>query len=644
MRYKSLFSRLFVFLLTVFFGLYAQSFAASQKRTTTPDTLVIIHVNDSHSHLLPFGPRNQSGVSEMGGLARIATLVKQTRQQEKNVLFFHAGDLFVGDLMWDRFFGVPEFKMLHELGCDAFTIGNHEFEIGPQVLISSLKAAGLPAPDFAILSANIDMSKDPSLDSLVVPYIIKSVGNLKVGIFGLTTPETNDFQHPKPDSVMGFIAPARACVDSLRGKVDMIIALTHLGVYADSVLADSVAGIDLIVGGHSHTKIPQPIPMTNPEGKTTYIVQAHAKYRYLGKLKAYVDGGGMHILSYALLPASPSVPDDPIIGAKIQALRDSIENDPKYGPFYSKFIAEADTFLWRHSGWGYKDTPIGNLITDAYREKTGTDIALDVYGYISQDLWKGPLTGMDLFQIVYYGYNPTTGYGFNLMTYDLKGYQVKMGMEFVAGKMKTSQDLTVQVSGLTFKYNPNNPPMSKVTELLIGGKPYSMVKTYSVTSNYGLYSFLYIAGLNPTNAVDTGIPEYIAVRDFAEAHSPLHYTVEGRIEDVLETRVANSPKETELRSFNLAQNYPNPFEIKNSKSPETTIAYQLNRREKVLLKIYNALGQELRVLVKGYKMPGKYSVIWNGQDESGHFVPNGIYFYKLQIGNQQKTRKLILIR
>jgi len=628
----------------LFFLFFSNLFAASHQHITVPDTLVVIHVNDSHSHLLPFGPRNESGVSEMGGLARIATLVKETRAHEKNILFFHAGDLFVGDLMWDRFFGVPEFKMLHELGCDAFTIGNHEFEIGPEVLKSSLKAAGLPAPDFAVLSANIDMSKDPGLDSLVAPYIIKDVGNLKVGIFGLTTPESNDFQHPKPDSVIGFIGPARACVDSLRGKVDLIIAVTHLGVYADSVLADSVAGIDLIVGGHSHTKIPQPIPITNPEDKTTYILQAQSKYRYLGKLKAYVDGNGMHILSYALLPADPSVPDDPAIGAEIQALQDSIENDPKYGPYYTKVIAEADTFMGRKSGWGYKDTPIGNLITDAYREKTETDIALDVYGYISQDLWKGPLTGMDLFQIVYYGYNPATGYGFDLMTYELKGFQVRMGMEFVAGKMETSQDLTVQVSGMTFKYNPDNPPMSKITEILIDGQPYSMVKTYTVTSNYGLYSFLYIAGLNPTNAVDTGIPEYIAVRDFAEAHSPLHYTVEGRIENVVETGVSESPQRTKLRSFDLEQNYPNPFEIKDGQSLQTTIAYQLNHREDVSLKIYNAIGQELKVLVSGTKSPGKYSVQWNGKDDRGHFLPNGIYFYKLKIGNQQKTRKLILMR
>ncbi len=638
MKIYSHFHRLWGLILLALFFLAGQTFA------TTPDTLVVIHVNDSHSHLLPFGQKNKNGVPTMGGLARIATLAKETRQQEKNILFFHAGDLFVGDFMWDRYFGVPEFEMLHELGCTAFTIGNHEFEIGPKVLKSSLKAAGLPAPDFAILSANIDMSRDPGLDSLVVPYIVRNVGKLKVGIFGLTTPESNDFQHPSPDSVIGFIGPARACVDSLRAQhVDLIIALTHLGVYADSVLADSVAGIDLIVGGHSHTKIPQPIPMTNPEGKITYIVQAHAKYRYLGKLKALVDKDGMHILSYALLPANPSVPDDPQIGAEIEALKDTIENDPRYGRVYSDTIARADTFLSRTSGWGYKDTPIGNLITDAFREKTGTDIALDVYGYISQDLWPGPLTGMDLFQIVYYGYNPNTGLGFNLWTFDLKGYQLKMGLEFVAGKMETTQDLIVQISGATFKYNPNNPPMSKVTELKVNGQPYSMVKTYSITSNYGLYSFLGIAGLNPSNGKDTGVPEYIAVRDFAKAHSPLHCRVEGRIENVLETDVPNRQNGTFARSFQLLQNYPNPFRPKARQNRETKIAFQLNRPESVSLQIYNALGQSVRKLVSGKHAAGEYTVTWDGMDAGGHFVPEGVYFYKLKIGDRQQTRKLILL-
>ncbi|HDL78484.1 MAG TPA: T9SS type A sorting domain-containing protein [Bacteroidetes bacterium] len=631
-------------LLLIFLFAYTQAFSGEQRRTMTPDTIVIIHLNDTHSHLLPFGPKTAQYVSKIGGMARIATLIKRTRAEDKNVLLIVAGDLMVGDLMWDRFFGVPEFKMLHELGCDEFTLGNHEFEIGPEVLKSTLKAAGLPAPDFAILSANIDMSKDPGLDSLVSPYVIKQVGNLKVGIFGLTTQETNAFQHPSPDSVIGFLGPAKACVDSLRPKVDLLIAATHLGVSVDSILAESVAGIDLIVGGHSHTKIPQPIPVTNPEGKTTYIVQAQSKYRYLGKMKAYVDQDGLHILSYALLPANPSVPDDPVIGAEIQALKDTIQNDPKYGPYYTKIIAHADTFMGRQPGYGYKDTPIGNLITDAYREKTGTDIALDVYGYISQVLWEGPLTGMDLFQTAYYGYNPKTGYGFNLMTYDLKGFQLKMGLEFVAGQMETNQDLGVEVSGLKFKYDPSKPPMSKVTEITVDGEPYSIVKTYTLTSNYGFYSFLYIAGLSPSNPVDTGIPEYFAIRDFAEAHSPLHYKVEGRIENVLETNVHENASIKPVASFKLFQNYPNPFRIQNQKAQETKISYQLTKREEVSLKIYNVLGEELKKLVKGSKNAGYYTVTWDGKDDLGRLMPNGIYFYKLKIANQQKTRKLILMR
>ncbi len=644
MRTKHSLLRFPAILFGIFFALCSPALPSHWGRVTVPDTLVILHVNDSHSHLLPFGPKNANGVPTVGGLARVATLVKQTRAHEKNVLFFHAGDLFVGDFMWDRYHGVPEFKILHQLGCDAFTIGNHEFEIGPEVLKASLKKAGLPAPDFAVLSANIDMSQDPGLDSLVVPYIVKKVGHLKVGIFGLTTPESNDFQHPKPDSVIGFIQPARACVDSLRSKVDLIIALTHLGVYADSVLADSVAGIDLIVGGHSHTKISQPIALTNPEGKITYIVQAKSKYRYLGKLKAYVDGSGMHILSYALIPVNASVPNDPEIGAEIDTLKNLIENDPRYGRVYSETIAQADTFLSRESGWGYKDTPIGNLITDAYRAKTGTDIAIDVYGYISQDLWQGPLTGMDLFQIAYYGYNPATGLGFDLWTFNLKGYELKMGLEYVADKMGSTKDLTVQVSGMSFKYNPTKPPMLKVSDIKIGGEPYSITKTYSITSNYGLYSFLGVTGLQNAKGQDTGIPEYVAIRDYARAHSPLHPRVEGRIENTFETRVSPRTIRQAVRTFQLFQSYPNPVQVKNGPSGGVLISFQLLRREQVTLAVYNALGQEIKRLFSGNRAAGTHKIVWDGRDDAGHLLPEGIYFYKLTAGSVQKTRKLILMR
>ena len=115
------------------------------------DTLTVIHVNDSHSHLVPYGPKDEHGVGTRGGIARAASLIGQVTATEDNVLFLHAGDVFIGDFMFNKYFGVPELQILAQLGCDAMTLGNHEFDLTPDVLKLALSEAGFPIPGFDVL-------------------------------------------------------------------------------------------------------------------------------------------------------------------------------------------------------------------------------------------------------------------------------------------------------------------------------------------------------------------------------------------------------------------------------------------------------------------------------------------------------------
>ncbi len=181
---------------------------------TQVDTLTVIHVNDTHSHLVPYGPKdkNSNGFGTRGGIARAATYIGGIQAAEENVLFLHAGDLFVGDFMFNKYFGVAELQLLAQLGCDALTLGNHEFDLTPEVLKLALTEAGFPMPGFDILSANLDMTADPDLAALVQPYTIRDVGNLRVGIFGLTTEATNVFSMPAPVTVTSCIEGAFAAV------------------------------------------------------------------------------------------------------------------------------------------------------------------------------------------------------------------------------------------------------------------------------------------------------------------------------------------------------------------------------------------------------------------------------------------------
>lgn len=596
------------------------------------DTLTVIHINDTHSHLVPYGPKDAQGIGMRGGIARAATMIGQLMATEKNPLFLHAGDLFVDDLMFNKFFGVPEFQILSDLGCEAMAVGNHEFDLTPDVLKLALSQAGFPAGGFDILSANLDMSQDPTLAAIVKPYVIKDVGNLKVGIFGLTTEETNAFSMPSPVIVTSCIEGAVAAVDSLSSKCDMIIALTHLGVSVDSLLAQNVPGIDLIVGGHSHTVIEQPLGVVNPMSDTTWIVQAGCFYDYVGNMKLVCNTSGIEILDYQLIPIDNTIPEEPQTAAVIQSLVDTLEADPRYGPVYTQIVAQAEVDIEKDYGEEYKDTPMGNLVTDAYLDTTHTDVALAVWGFISQKLYAGSLSGSDIFQTVPYGYDQESGFGFTLMTFDLLGMELIGGLEYTAEHAKSSRDLYVQVSGLSFTYDSCMPLNQKISSVMIGDQPINPSATYSVTTNSGLLNLLGMAGLEPGNPQPVGITEYEAVRDYIMENSPVSYMVEGRIQDtktaVEDIAVAQQPKE-----FKLLQNYPNPF------NPETSIRFYLPHRTDVTLAVYNMLGQVVDVLLDAEMETGNHVISWNCSD-----IANGIYLYQLKTKKVTLTKRMIVMK
>jgi 5'-nucleotidase/UDP-sugar diphosphatase len=499
------------------------------------DTLTIVHVNDSHSHLTPHGPKDAFGVGTRGGIARAASVIGQIQATEENVLFLHAGDIFIGDFMFNKYFGVTELQILAQLGCDAVTIGNHEFDLTPDGLKLALSSAGFPIPGFEVLSANLDMTADPELDYFVEPSVIKDVNGLKVGLFGLTTEETNAFSMPSPVVITSCVDGAVAAVTALQGQCDLIVGLTHLGFEVDQLIAANVPGIDLIVGGHSHDLVTDPVAVTNPLGGTTWIVQAGEFYEYVGKTTVVCGAKGIETIDYQIIPIDSSVPEEPTVAAIVGGLIADLESDPRYGPAYSDVIAEAEVDVPRELIDGYKDTPMGNLVTDAFRQATGTELALTVWGFISQRLSAGPLTGSDIFQSVPYGYDTISGHGFRVATFELTGLELIMGLEYTTEQAKMIHDLYIQVSGMSFGYDSSKPMGEKVKWVLVDGQPIDPAATYTVTTNSGLAGFLSLAGLTPHNLQDAGCTEYEAVRDYIVGHSPVNYGYEGRIVDAAET-------------------------------------------------------------------------------------------------------------
>ena len=604
------------------------------------DTLTIVHINDSHSHLVPYGPkaRNSDGPGTLGGIARAATHIAAIQAMEEDVLFLHAGDLFVGDAMFNKYFGVPELQILAQLGCDALTLGNHEFDLTPDVLTMALTEAGFPIPGFDILSANLDMS-DPNaapLDAMVEPYTIRQVGDLTVGIFGLTTEETNEFSMPGCVSITSCVDGAVAMVTELTPQCDLIIGLTHLGLGVDIQIAQNIPGIDLIVGGHSHDVTTEPLAVTDPLGGTTWIVQAGEFYNYVGDLKLAVSPEGTEIVSYDLLPVDDSIPPVPEIAAIIDGLIQDLEADPRYGPLYTEMIAVAEEDIEEEllEGDRRKDTAMGNLVTDACRSETGTDIAMAVTGFISQTLYARPLSGADVFQAIPYGFNPESGHGFSIVTFELSGLELLMGLEFTTEQAPFLHDLYVQVSGMSFQYDPSKPMGEKIDWVMIGEEPLDPNAMYTVTTNSGVASMLGMAGLEPHNLQDIGRSEFQVLRDFIVENSPLSYQVEGRIiaiyrpsDRVAQLGSGNISPQTQI----LCWNTPNPFEY------ETEITYFIPEEARVRVEILNFAGQRVAKLTDQWQSPGVKTIRW----EAGS-LPSGVYFHRLTADDQVLVHPMIL--
>jgi 5'-nucleotidase len=601
------------------------------------DTVTLLHINDTHSCLAPIGPRDASLHGSLGGIARVASLVGQLRATNPNTLFLHGGDAFIGDLFFNTYFGIPELQLLQALGLDAMAVGNHEFDLTPVTLLTALDSS-FTGGGFPLLSANLIL-EDPTVNPLknyIHPYTIKQAGNVKVGIFGLTTPATNTLSQPQPAVVdTGFIQTGATMVDTLKAKgCQVIICLSHLGLTFDELLAQSVPGIHVIIGGHDHYKLQHPVEIRNPAGETTLIVQANAFYLNLGKLTLSVSGKNVRLLSYQMYDINNSIPEEPTIKNTVDQLIAGIEQTypgvftQRIGYATKDFEEVADSL----STDGYKDTPIGNLVTAAFRAALGTDIAIEAGGSTAQKLYKGPIVADDLFRVVGYGFNETNGLGYELATFKMTGAALLAGLEFGLSSLENDEYL-MQTSGLDYTYNAHRAPGNRVTRATVHGQLLDTNRTYTVAANQfvpGFLDYLQIpySDLHICNGDTT---EFQVLANYVSALDTISPERRGNIISPVKNSPFTAPME-----YKLNQNYPNPF------NPSTEIGYQVSTDSHVMLKIYDMLGRTIAVLVDEQKPAGKHSIVWNASH-----VSSGVYFYRFEATGKNnvhfvETKKLLL--
>lgn len=257
--------------------------------------LTILYTNDTHARLDPF-PVNATEHAGLGGIARRATLVEQIRREKENVLLLDAGDIFQGTPWFNVYGGKVDLELMSKMGYDATTIGNHEFDNGLQGF-----ADVAPAADFPFLCANYEV-KDTPMNPFVQRFMVKEVGGLRIGIFGLGIQLDGNVRKELYDGVLyrDPVIWANGIARSLKEfqKCDMVICLSHLGYHYndnridDRKLASRVDGVDLIIGGHTHTFLNEPELIYTPGGGKTLVTQAGHSGIVLGRLDLFFDDSG----------------------------------------------------------------------------------------------------------------------------------------------------------------------------------------------------------------------------------------------------------------------------------------------------------------------------------------------------------------
>ncbi len=281
-------------------SLYAPARAAIWTPLLDPlmgETLItILHTNDTHSQIDPI-LENDKTYAGKGGVARRATLVKRVRKENPNTLMIDAGDVLQGTPYFNFYKGEVEYKAMSLIGYDAGTIGNHEFDNGVESLAKAYQFA-----NFDIVSTNYDV-RGSALESRVKPHVVKEVGGLRIGLFGmgirpegLITPDNF-----KPLKYLDPVTTVRGAVKLLREqeRCSLVLGMSHLGYYpnpqrdeiGDTQVAAQVEGIDFIASGHTHTFMDKPVLQKNPAGKDTIVFQVGRSGIYVGRVDFTLRAG-----------------------------------------------------------------------------------------------------------------------------------------------------------------------------------------------------------------------------------------------------------------------------------------------------------------------------------------------------------------
>ncbi len=443
----------------------AGSFAMTSARADTAGfRLNILHINDMHSRLQEISgsdatcsPTASEEGGCFGGAARLATAIRDRRAALEAdgapVLTLDAGDQAQGTLFFTTYRGKAEIEMMNMIGFDAMTLGNHEFNNGPDSLADMLAVA-----EFPIVAGNVRVPEDHALAEHVRDHLIVEVGGERVGVLGVTTPDTVFLSSPAPVTFDDEIAHLTDAVSRLQAEgVGKIILLSHVGFNRDQEIAAAVDGLSLIIGGHSHTLLSNTVEDTpdyatmveSPSGRAVPIVQAYAFSRYLGDLELHFDEAGAVISATGdtvLLDASFAEAED--VAARVEELAGPIEEMIRTP--VTEIAAPIDG---SRENCRARECEMGNTVTDAMLAEVapqGITIALGNGGGLRASLEAGTVTLGDVLTVL--------PFQNTLYTLQLPGAAIVAALEHGVNGIEDGAGRFPQVAGLRFALDPSVAP------------------------------------------------------------------------------------------------------------------------------------------------------------------------------------------
>lgn len=458
-------------------------------------------------------------------MARIKSAIDSERTKAANILVLDAGDQFQGSLFFTTYKGLDNAEFMNAIGYDAMALGNHEFDLGQEGLAPFLNKITVP-----VLAANIETADSSPIHGKYRPYLIKTIGSEKIGIVGLTTPDTVEIARPGKD--IRFLDAKevlqRSITELKTQGATKIIALTHLGYDVDQKLAAEIDGVDMIVGGHSHTLLggtglrasgPYPSLVKNPSGKNIPVVTAYAYSQYLGRLVLdFDDDGNLKSATGGPIRLDSSIKPDTQLAARVSEMAKPIEK------LKNTKVAEASKLI---DGSGVscrtQQCPMGDLVTTAMLERVrdqGISAALINGGALRASIKAGDITMGDV--VVVLPFQNTVA------TFQMQGSDLRAALENGVSQIEQGSGRYPQVSGMRFTVDISKPAGQRITSVdmqdgeqnwqpLDNGKRYGIAATDYLRGGGDGYDMI---ASKAQNAYDYGPALDQVVAEYLQEHSP----------------------------------------------------------------------------------------------------------------------------